>query len=281
MTTSAVYEGWVAHRRAGEVPHSFGYRVFMPLFDLEELPGLLDAIPLWSARRPAPARFRDSDYLPGDGDSLAERARNLVDARLGRRPAGPVRLLANPRYLGVGFNPVSFLFLHTPDGGLDSVIAEVTNTPWGERTAYVLDWDGHGEDEPITCSFKKGMHVSPFQSMEQTYEISVTRPGQRLGVVIRNHEGGREVFVASMALRRSEVTRTRMLRLLFRYPPMTVATLARIYVNAVRLKLRGAPFHPRPEVRDEQALRVSEQARSRTRVIRAENTKGPLSRALG
>ena len=211
MTTSAVYEGWVAHRRAGVVPHSFGYRVFMPLFDLEELPGLLDGIPLWSARRPAPARFRDGDYLPGDGDSLAERARNLVDARLGRRPAGPVRLLANPRYLGVGFNPVSFLFLHTPDGGLDSVIAEVTNTPWAERTAYVLDWDGHAGDEPITCSFEKGMHVSPFQSMEQTYEISVTRPGQRLGVVIRNHEGGREVFVASMALRRSEVTRTRML----------------------------------------------------------------------
>src|SRR5829696_1843948 len=216
-----------------------------------EISGLLDAIPLWSARRPAPAHFRDGDYLPGDGDSLAERARNLVDARLGRRPAGPVRLLANPRYLGVGFNPVSFLFLHTPDGGLDSAVAEVTNTPWGERTVYVLDWDGHAGDEPITCSFEKGMHVSPFQSMEQTYEISVTRPSQRLGVVIRNREGGREVFAASMALRRSEVTRTRMLRLLLRYPPMTVATLARIYVNALRLKLRGAPFHPHPEVRDE------------------------------
>ena len=93
--------------------------------------------------------------------------------------------------------------------------------------------------------------------------------------MIRNHEGGREVFVASMALRRSEFTRTRMLRLLLRYPPMTVATLARIYVNALRLKLRGAPFHPHPEVRDEQALRVSEQARSRTRVSRTENTKGP------
>ena len=151
----------------------------------------------------------------------------------------------------------------------------------GRADRVRLGLDGHAEDEPITCSFEKGMHVSPFQSMEQTYEISVTRPGQRLGVVIRNQEGGREVFVASMALRRSEVTRTRMLRLLFRYPPMTVATLARIYVNALRLKLRGAPFHPHPEVRDEQTLRVSEQARSRTKVIRAEKTKGPLSRALG
>ena len=246
MTSSAVYEGRVTHRRAGVVPHNFGYRVFMPLFDLEELPGLLDAIPLWSARGPAPVRFRDGDYLPGDGDSLAERARDLVHSRLGRRPAGPVHLLANPRYLGVGFNPVSFLFLHTLDNGLDSVIAEVTNTPWRERTAYVLDWDGHAGDDQITCRFEKDMHVSPFQSMEQTYEISVARPRRTLRVVIRNYEGDREVFVASMALRRSEVTPTRMLRLLLQYPPMTLATLARIYLNALRLKLRGATFHPHP-----------------------------------
>ena len=74
-----------------------------------------------------------------------------------------MRLLANPRYLGVGFNPVSFLFLHGADGALDSVIAEVTNTPWGERPHYVLD--AHGtQDGPITGSFEKRMHVSPFHA---------------------------------------------------------------------------------------------------------------------
>ena len=32
------------------------------------------------------------------------------------------------------------------------------------------------------------------------------------------------------------------------YPPMTLATLGRIYANALRLKRKGAPFfsHPRP-----------------------------------
>ena len=87
-----------------------------------------------------------------------------------------MRLLANPRYLGVGFNPVSFLFLHGEDGGVESVIAEVTNTPWGERTAYVLDGRSRGPDGTIRGSFEKRMHVSPFQPMDQTYEISVTRP---------------------------------------------------------------------------------------------------------
>jgi uncharacterized protein len=244
MTSSAVYEGSVAHRRTGPVSHSFGYRLFLPLLDLDELPELFDSIPLWSARRPAPARFRDLDYLPGGSGSLADRARDLAQARLGRRPAGPVRLLANPRYLGIGFNPVSFLFLHGDDGiGVDSVIAEVTNTPWGERTAYVLD-GRRGEDGPIVGTFEKRMHVSPFQPMDQTYEISASAPAERLRIKIRNLEGDRDVFVATMTLRRLELTRARMVRLLLAYPPMTLATLARIYANALRLRARGATVHP-------------------------------------
>ncbi len=247
MTGSAVYEGWVTHRRLGSVPHSFRYRVFMPLLDLDDLPGVLDPIPLWSARRAAPARFRDADHLPGGEGPLATRARDLARARLGRRPGGAVSLLANPRYLGVGFNPVSFLFLHGDDGDLDSVIAEVTNTPWRERAEYVLDAQRATPERRVTGAFRKRMHVSPFQPMEQTYEISVTRPDERFGVVIRNLERGRPVFVASMALRRLEITRGRMLRLLLGYPPMTIATLARIYANALRLKLRGSRFHPHPD----------------------------------
>ena len=154
--------------------------VFMPLFDLDELPELLDSIPLWSARRPGAGALPRDDYLLGGvPDRWPTRARDLAQARLGRRPAGPVRLLANPRYLGVGFNPVSFLFLHGEDGsGVDSVIAEVTNTPWGERTAYVLD-GGAGADAAVTGTFEKRMHVSPFQPMEQTYEISVERTRPR------------------------------------------------------------------------------------------------------
>jgi hypothetical protein len=247
MTESAIYEGWVAHRRLGPVPHSFRYRIFLPLFDLDELPELLDPIPLWSARRPALARFRSEDHLGGAPPGLAECARDMAGERVGRRPPGPVRLLANPRYFGVGFNPVSFLFLHSEDGrSLESVIAEVTNTPWGERTAYVLDGRDRLAGEALSGSFAKVMHVSPFQPMEQRYEISVTAPSDRLGVAVRNLEGDREVFAATMALRRSELTRARMVRLLLAYPPMTLATLARIYWNAARLWARGARYHRHP-----------------------------------
>lgn len=253
MTSSAIYEGWVTHRRLGRSPHGFRYRVFMPLFDLDELPELLDRIPLWSARRSAPARFRHGDYLGGVSPGLAEGARDLTMRRVGRRPAGPVRLLANPRYLGVGFNPVSFFFMHGEDGSsVEAVIAEVTNTPWGESTTYVIDGGGGGGG-PIVGSFRKDMHVSPFQPMDQRYEISVTPPGANLAVGITSYEAGFPVFSAQLALRRREITRRAMIGLLLRYPPMTVMTLTRIYAQALRLWAKGTPRFGHPGRRSEQA----------------------------
>ena len=239
----------------------------MPLFDLDELPELLDPIPLWSARRPAPARFHREDYLGGDSPRLAESARDLAVTRVGRRPAGPVRLLANPRYLGVGFNPVSFFFMYGEGGGsVEAVIAEVTNTPWGERTAYVIDGTSTAGG-PMVGSFRKEMHVSPFEPMDQRYEISVTPPGAHLAVRITSFEGGLPVFSAQLALRRREITRRAMAGLLLRYPPMTVMTLARIYAQALRLWAKGTPRFRHPG-------RRSEQADGEDRAERAEDSHG-------
>lgn len=244
MTNSAIYEGWVSHRRLGAVPHSFRYPVFMTLLDLDELPGVFDRHPLYSARRPAPVRFRRSDYL-GDPDiPLAESARRLVRERIGRRPEGPVRLLTHLRYLGHGFNPVSFYYLYDRAGSrVDSVIAEVTNIPWRERHAYVVERNGSG---PIRGRLAKRLHVSPFMPMDQHYEWQISEPGDALGVRITNVENGDRVFDATLAMRRRELSRALMTRVLLTYPPMSLAVPARIYANALRLKLKGARYHPHP-----------------------------------
>ena len=110
MTASAVYEGVVRHRRFTPVEHSFEYRVFMPLLDLAELPELFDGNLLWAARRRAPARFRRADYLGVPAQPLDEAVRDLVAERTGRRPDGPVRVLAGVRSFGYLFNPVSFYY---------------------------------------------------------------------------------------------------------------------------------------------------------------------------
>ena len=242
---SAVYEGWVAHRRLSPTAHAFRYRIFMPLFNLDELPGLLDGIPLWSARRRAPARVRRPDYLGDPAVPLADAARDLVAERTGSRPAGRVMLLANPRYWGVGINPVAFYYLYGegPGAGVEAMIADVTNTPWGESRPYVLAAGGEG----LHGSFDKRLHVSPFMPMEQSYEWSANEPGDHLSVSIRNREEGELVFEASISLERREITPSSMRGLLFRYPPMTISTIARIYLNAAKLKLKGVPYFSHPE----------------------------------
>ena len=200
--------------------------LFMPLFDLDELPELLDDVPLWSARRRAPARFRRSDLLGDPEVPLADAARDLVAERTGARPAGPVRLLANPRYWGVGFNPVAFYYLYGdgPRASCEAMIAEVTNTPWGERRSYVLEAGRRRLRRRAStsgCTSRRSCRWSRATSGR------ASEPGERLAVSIRNREpDGRTVFEASLALRRRELTAAALRGLLFRYPPMTISTLA-------------------------------------------------------
>ena len=243
MTGSALYEGWIGHTRRGPVEHSFRYHVGMVLLDLDELPAAFDRHPLWSARRPAPVRFRARDHLDGCQGSLSEAARGLVAERTGFRPRGPVRLLTTPSFLGVGFNPVSFFYLYDRGGSnVEAVIAEVTSTPWGDRHSYVLD----GRGGALDGTFTKSLHVSPFMPMEQTYRWRLSPPGEALSVAIASEQQGETVFSAVLLLRRRELTRAEMTRAMVRYPAAAATTLCRIYWNALKLKLKGAPYHPRP-----------------------------------
>ena len=247
MSNSAIYEGWVSHRRLGTVRHSFRHRVFMTWLDLDELPDVFDRHLLYSARRPAPARFRRSDYL-GDPDvPLAESARSLVRERTGHRPEGPVRLLTHLRYLGRSFNPVSFYYLYDRGGRrVEAVIAEVTNIPWRERHAYVVERKGSG---PIRGRLAKRLHVSPFMPMDQSYDWRISEPGDALDVRIANVENGTRVFDATLTMRRRQLCPSLMTRVLLTYPPMSLVVPARIYANALRLKLKGARYHPHPPAR--------------------------------
>ena len=79
---------------------------------------------------------------------------------------GPVKLLTNPPVAGYRQNPISVYFCYSETHVLDICIAEVTNTPWGDRVTFLFK--PQGETVP------KSLHVSPFMDMDNTwYGISV------------------------------------------------------------------------------------------------------------
>jgi len=252
---TALYEGTVRHRRLdGPVRYRFSHRLFMAYLDLDELPQALEAGLLSSARRPALAWFRRADHLGDESRPLADCARELVERRTGRRPDGPVGLLTHLRCFGHNFNPVSLYWCFDADGeSVQAVIAHVTNTPWGESHSYVLDAassSDHGTARVARGHLAKRLHVSPLMGMGYGYELRVSDPGERLSAHIESAPTGSErpLFDATLSLARREWSSEELRRLLARYPLQTVAILARIYSHALRLRLRGAAYHPHPRV---------------------------------
>jgi len=229
---SAIYDGTIAHRRRTGRGHAFRHRITLAYLDLDEVAGLRGG--RLAARGPGLLRFRREDYLGDPAVPLADAVRALVRERTGRTPDGPVRLLTNLRAAGRCFNPVTFYYCFGAAGALEAIVAEVTNTPWGERHAYVL--------EGRRGRFDKALHVSPFFGMDQQYTWRSDAPGERLTVQIANHEGGRRVFDAVLALRRRPLTAGGWRRHFA--SALRVGVL--IYAHALVLKVKGAPLHPHP-----------------------------------
>jgi DUF1365 family protein len=234
---SAIYEGTVRHRRFADRENSFTHDVALAYVDLDEL----SELPL-NGRL---VRFERSDYLGDPSQPLPDSVRDLVEARTGSRPAGPIRLLTQLRSFGHCFNPVSFYYCFDPAGDhLEAVVAEVTNTPWGERHAYVVESAARGP--VLKGDSEKVLHVSPFMGMDHRYEWRVADPGKTLSVHIESHRDGRRAFDATLSMRRRELSRRTLAGMTARYPLATARVLALIYAHALALKLKGVRVHPHP-----------------------------------
>jgi DUF1365 family protein len=229
---TALYDCRITHTRHQRASRRFTHRGYFWLVDLDELPQL----PRWL--RPL-AEFRARDHL-GDPDLsiranverwLAEHGIDLA--------GGPVWMLANARVFGYVFNPLSLYWCHRPDGALACVVAEVHNT-YGERHCYLLDPDDAGR-----ASAAKQFYVSPFLTVDGRYDMSVSRPGERLAVAVSLNQAGRTALTASIQGVRRPATMRELLRLQLRTPLPTHRVWALIRAHGIVLWLRRFPITPR------------------------------------
>ena len=239
---SALYLGWVKHWRRAPCVHGFRYPLFMVYLDLAELPMVFADRWLWRVEKPALASFRRSDHLGDSSQPLADAVRDLVALETGARPEGPVRLLTHLRYFGYCFNPVSFYYCFDLSGQeLVAIVAEVNNTPWGERHCYVLSHEPtHRWQTP------KRLHVSPFMPMDMRYDWYIPTPANLIRVDMRCESAGEAIFSAHLELRRREMTAITMAMTLLHFPFMTLRVILAIHWQAFRLWCKRVPIYAHP-----------------------------------
>lgn len=245
---SCLYEGWVRHRRHAPHAHAFRYRMYMMYLDLAELDRVFAGRWLWSVNRRNLAQFRRADYLGDPAMPLADAVRARVREATGHTPDGPIRLLTHLRYFGHCFNPASFYYCYAQDGTtLDSIVTEITNTPWKERHSYVLPVIGAQRNgAALRWDFRKDFHVSPFLPMQRDYAWRFTAPDDALRVHMDVLDGATRDFDATLVLQRKPLNSANLARALLRFPAMTLRVVAAIHWQALLIFLRRNPVYDHP-----------------------------------
>jgi DUF1365 family protein len=253
---SRLFQGWIRHRRYLPKKHSFKYPVFMSWMDLDELDQVSAISPFWSLERFNLVGFYRSDYLDNTEPNLSDAVKNRIQAQTGESFKGRICLLTHLRFLGFGFNPVSFYFCF-PEGSEQPrfILADINNTPWNERYCYVLD---AGEkplhNNKLIFEFDKEFHVSPFMPMQQHYRWQFKLQQSNLTIHMQLQQDNACCFDATLQLKTQAMTAPAMRNLPLRYPFLTLSVVLSIYWQALRLWLKGVPFYGHPDIDGKSSL---------------------------
>ncbi len=245
MIKQGFYKGQIRHKRYQPKIHQFSYKMYWSLLDLDKLQQTFKQNKLWSIEHWNLVSFFRKDFHYLENLTNKQSIIETIKKRTGYDFIGKVYLLSHLRYLGYNFNSVTFYFC-IGERGLEFIISEITNTPWGERYPYILDCrEINGENYQF--DFKKVFHISPFINMDMDYQWGFFFYNEelRIHMVVRNPEQGK-IFDATFTGHFLPLNSSNMTKIAIRHPLQPIKMIFGIYWQAMKIWLKRIPVFDHP-----------------------------------
>jgi uncharacterized protein len=240
---SCLYECSVMHHRLAPKVHHFQHDIFMFYLDLDEVDALAHRLHLFGHNRAGVYNFRDADHEPAGQNPLKERIVGFLRQNgIDPGPACRVMLLTLPRMLGYIFNPVSIYYCFDSAGKPICSIAEVGNT-FREMKLYLLRSGELQNGTTFSKVVPKHFYVSPFSSLELSFDFRLKIPGDKLDIKIDDRDGEAKVLISTLTGKQVELTNKNLWWLTLKFPLVTLKVIFLIHWHALRLWLKRVPFH--------------------------------------
>eukprot|EP01041_Mallomonas_annulata_P004029 gene4029-8020_t len=268
LSESSLYFGYVKHSRLkGGSTHSMRYPLFLACIDIEEVNKVGWKLwPIFSLNTGwlSFSSLDANQHMKGwrENDTLDTRVRSYVQNKTSNKyyPMGSIKLVTHLTYFGYCFNPVSFyyIFNNSEQNDVDSIVVEVSNTPWIEQHIYVINENVDGvefqknKEGVVTATWNKEFHVSPFMEMDYIYNFKFSLPKEKISVnsKLLKKQTNELWFTANFELQQLPLTPLSLLYMLIAYPLHTRIIQIWIHYEAIKLWWKGIPLFAHPNNSD-------------------------------
>ena len=234
--SSCIYSGLITHKRFKPKKHFFSYNTFSLLIDLREIEDLDKKINFFSYNKFNILSFYNVDHGPRDGSSLSKWVKkNLIKAKISIKK-GSIKLLCFPRFFGYVFNPLSIFYCYDEKSNLKAVLYEVKNT-FNEQHTYVFR--SKSKSNLILHKCSKKFYVSPFINMKTFYNFRLSKPKNRIDILIKQTDATGPLLIARQVGKRLSLNSQNLFYQFLKHPLMSFKVIGAIHFEAFRLWLKG------------------------------------------